>query len=430
MAIINSEKNLFKNWTQSIYALIKDEKKMLSSEILFLTCSGFDIINNTNSSLSSQDTLEKIFNFSKKYRITDLVFESSLYLISSLKIFKEIYIGSLLESSILLKKKLSDYVIYLIISNRKNFDLSISYKLIDYYIEFDLFQEYKELIISLRLENPKLIGPLSRPYSDSYNYFEMDHSLSTLYFSSNNKEEFSRIKSSYNIKNYFQKAVENEYISQTDLKQIFNTIYEEKFWGENPESKELLYSGKGTYSEVVNNVFFETIKNFKENYKIKEILDYGCGDFHVGKTLIKIFKKYIGVDISDKVINYNKLENRYDNVTFLTLDEYLTNNRFNSELILFRQVLQHLPNFYIKNLLKWVSNKFRYCITLETLPKNSLNSNLEGKSFINSRYITNSVIRINEEPFNINASVLEKYTPFDKNENVYYEITYYSFDSE
>ena len=233
-----------------------------------------------------------------------------------------------------------------------------------------------------------------------------------------------------NIKNYFQKAVENEYISQTDLKQIFNTIYEEKFWGENPESKELLYSGKGTYSEVVNNVFFETIKNFKENYKIKEILDYGCGDFHVGKTLIKIFKKYIGVDISDKVINYNKLENRYDNVTFLTLDEYLTNNRFNSELILFRQVLQHLPNFYIKNLLKWVSNKFRYCITLETLPKNSLNSNLEGKSFINSRYITNSVIRINEEPFNINASVLEKYTPFDKNENVYYEITYYSFDSE
>ena len=209
MEIINSEKNLFKNWTDSIYALIKDEKRMLSSEILFLTCSGFDIVNNTNSSLSSQETLEKIFHYSKKYRITDLVFESSLYLISSLKILKEIYISSLLESAILLKKKLSDYVIYIVISNRKFFNLSISYKLIDYYIEFDLFQEYKELIISLRLENPKLIGPLSRPYSDSYNYFELDHSLSTLYFSSNNKEEFSRIKNSYNIKNSFQKAVEN-----------------------------------------------------------------------------------------------------------------------------------------------------------------------------------------------------------------------------
>ena len=80
-------------------------------------------------------------------------------------------------------------------------------------------------------------------------------------------------------------------------------------------------------------------------------------------------------------------------------------------------------------ILKWVSTKFRYCITVESCPKNNVFSNLEGRSFINSRYITNSVIRIDKDPFNIKASVLERYAPFDSNDNVCYEITYYSFDS-
>ena len=69
----------------------------------------------------------------------------------------------------------------------------------------------------------------------------------------------------------------------------------------------------------------------------------GCGDFFIGKDLVKMTESYIGADIIPEVIKSISATFKDLNVNFICIDS--TRDKLpNSNFLLLRQVLQHLSN--------------------------------------------------------------------------------------
>ena len=77
--------------------------------------------------------------------------------------------------------------------------------------------------------------------------------------------------------------------------------YEQDYW--NSRYERGINSGAGSYG-----VFVERKLDFiKELEGVKSISEYGCGDFNLGKNVMKIFPEatYIGNDVSDVIVKRN-----------------------------------------------------------------------------------------------------------------------------
>jgi len=100
-------------------------------------------------------------------------------------------------------------------------------------------------------------------------------------------------------------------------------------------------SGHGSYEE--NTVLFRDhlVKIIKE-YDIKSILDLACGNYIAVKDIVENNNiKYIGADISIKIIEHNK--KTYPDQEFICLDAITSNlSQYSCDLIIFRHVIQHL----------------------------------------------------------------------------------------
>jgi SAM-dependent methyltransferase len=100
-------------------------------------------------------------------------------------------------------------------------------------------------------------------------------------------------------------------------------------------------SGHGSYEE--NTVLFRGyLSEVIAKYNIKSILDLACGNFVSVKDIIANNNiKYIGADISIKIIEHNK--KTYPEQEFICLDAITSDlSQYNCDLIIFRHVIQHL----------------------------------------------------------------------------------------
>ena len=81
-------------------------------------------------------------------------------------------------------------------------------------------------------------------------------------------------------------------------------IYKMKLWGTNNDS---FYSGFGSHDTKIVTPYLEVVKSFLSSFEEPLVVcDLGCGDFNVGKELVKYTKKYIAVDIVSDLITYNR----------------------------------------------------------------------------------------------------------------------------
>ncbi len=182
-------------------------------------------------------------------------------------------------------------------------------------------------------------------------------------------------------------------------KKIFSKIYKDKMWGYDYGS--VYYSGYGSNNNIIVNEFILSIKNFFEEIKIKpKILDIGCGDFEIGKNIYPFSSEYTACDIVPELIEYNKTKFNYPNLRFLCFDA--TNNKDlpKSDVVLLRQVLQHLCNSQIKIILDKIKGNFKYLILSEHIPINKFIPNKDIHTGDLSRVFINSGIDIEKKPFN------------------------------
>lgn len=139
----------------------------------------------------------------------------------------------------------------------------------------------------------------------------------------------------------------------TELVQSFERIYKENVWN----------FGSGPGSQSVNiQPYIKYLSDFIKNAPIRSILDLGCGDWAFTKTLDLSGVEYLGLDLVDSVISTNRDLYGSDSVRFITTSATGYVARFKYDLVIIKDVLQHLSYKHCHEILKNVSGKYRYLI--------------------------------------------------------------------
>ena len=152
--------------------------------------------------------------------------------------------------------------------------------------------------------------------------------------------------------------------------------------------------------------YCKLIQSFISEHNIQCVVDLGCGDFKVASQWITEHIRYEGVDIVPELINYNNEKYGKKNVHFQCLD-IVTDELPDGELCLVRQVLQHLSNSEILQILCKLK-KYSYVIVTEhiTTKEYARKYNIDKKHGSCTRVFRQSGIYLDEAPFNVKEKKL------------------------
>ncbi len=179
-------------------------------------------------------------------------------------------------------------------------------------------------------------------------------------------------------------------------KDAMEQVYEMKLWGGDTSN---FYSGVGSHHPEIVNPYIDVLTSFLTSFKSPlTVCDLGCGDFNVGKKLVKYTKKYVAVDIVTDLINYNKEKFAAKNLEFHCLD-IAVDDLPHGDCALLRQVLQHLSNAEVHSILRKLSD-FKYVILTEHLPQGDFVPNKDIISGQGIRLKKQSGINVLASPFN------------------------------
>lgn len=183
-------------------------------------------------------------------------------------------------------------------------------------------------------------------------------------------------------------------------KDAMEQVYAMKLWGSGESD---FYSGDGSHNPEIVNPYIDVITTFLTAFKSPlTVCDLGCGDFNVGKHLVKHSKAYIGVDIVANLIDHNKNTFKAEQLEFQCLN-IATDDLPTGDCVLLRQVLQHLSNTEIQSILKKLSN-YTYAIITEHLPEGDFEPNKDIISGQGIRLKKQSGLNVLAPPFNLKVT--------------------------
>jgi SAM-dependent methyltransferase len=173
----------------------------------------------------------------------------------------------------------------------------------------------------------------------------------------------------------------------------FDIIYLENRWG--------YKSGPGSEPEQAK-VWIDIVNSFLKQEDIKTIIDVGCGDWRLGQNYNLEDKVYTGIDISSVILD-ETMAHATDNVKFIHGD-------FDSleiepvDLIIIKDVLQHLPNSKIVSIIDKIKTNARYALFCDMYIK------------VNDRELNSDIpmgrarpIDLSEKPFSFDFEKIERY---------------------
>ena len=140
--------------------------------------------------------------------------------------------------------------------------------------------------------------------------------------------------------------------STASTEKVFTGIYDDATWGTNAEGK----GNSGTGSTMDSTIVYTTyLQRFMKERGIKSVVDAGCGDWEFSSAIDWTGIEYKGYDIVASVIADDTKKYGRSNIQFFVgniLDPKLPA----ADLLISKDVLQHLPNADVK-------------VFLEQLPK-------------------------------------------------------------
>jgi SAM-dependent methyltransferase len=187
-------------------------------------------------------------------------------------------------------------------------------------------------------------------------------------------------------------------------KDAMEQVYEMNMWGEGNAD---FYSGEGSHDPEILDPYIEVVTSFLTSVeKPLLVCDLGCGDFNVGKELVKHTNKYVAVDIVEDLIERNKEAFKEENLEFqcfnIAVDELPS-----GDCVLLRQVLQHLSNEEVKSIVtKLIS--FKYVILTEHIPIGDFEPNIDIISGQGTRLKKKSGLDLLAPPFNFKTKEEKK----------------------
>ena len=185
-------------------------------------------------------------------------------------------------------------------------------------------------------------------------------------------------------------------------KDAMQQVYEKNLWGSSTSD---FYSGDGSHRSEIVAPYVEALVKFLNAFESPvSVCDLGCGDFNVGKELVKYTKNYIAVDIVPELIERNKQEFKLADLEFQCLDIAVDELPI-ADCAIVRQVLQHISNDEIKQVVAKLSS-YDYVIVTEHVPEGDFVPNIDIISGQGTRLKKQSGINLLLPPFNF--KVLEE----------------------
>jgi len=187
-------------------------------------------------------------------------------------------------------------------------------------------------------------------------------------------------------------------IKTTTDKQVFTEIYEKKSWGE--------WSGPEVpKDEQGRHPFIDYLQDFILTTGISTIVDMGCGYGELLKDLIlPEHVTYLGLDIVDSVIAYNKLHYERFNVTYDTVNNVKSLSKYKGDLLILKDVIQYWSIDKIMYAKDHILPNFKYAIIVNDIYFPSLGP-------VNSEIKTGDSRPLNLEisPFYMKLKVIKDY---------------------
>ena len=159
-----------------------------------------------------------------------------------------------------------------------------------------------------------------------------------------------KIKNFFNI--WYLKKIVFQIFMKPESLNVFNKIYSESVWG--------IGSGSGSELEYCKS-YINFLQKFFYDYSIKSIVDLGCGDWQFTKEINFTGIKYLGIDAAKEVIAENIKSHATENIKFNTLKRY--QDIPSCDLLICKDVMQHLSIKENKKIIKEVFPKFKYILS-------------------------------------------------------------------
>ena len=176
----------------------------------------------------------------------------------------------------------------------------------------------------------------------------------------------------------------------TSVEAIFTEIYDKNVWGVNSDGG---LSGSGSTLAATER-YRSFLAKFFQDYNIRSVVDFGCGDWGFSRKINWEGIEYIGLDVVKSIIHQNQQKYTRPNVHFLHADG-LSYDLPSADLLICKDVLQHLSNEEILQFLHQV-DKFKYCLITEDANPNTQTSDNSPVAILHYRWID-----LTKPPFNV-----------------------------
>jgi hypothetical protein len=171
----------------------------------------------------------------------------------------------------------------------------------------------------------------------------------------------------------------------------FTAIYANKIWGE----------GSGASGPDLTQPYMRMLADFMRNNTVTSVVDVGCGDWQFSRVMDWSDIRYHGFDVVDTVIHVNRERFASENITFATMRSITDLPK--ADLVVCKDVLQHLPNRDVNEYLDYFSTHYKYAIvTNDIFPDAYTNLDIPHGA--------GRALRLDQEPFDRRVAVLARWT--------------------
>lgn len=258
----------------------------------------------------------------------------------------------------------------------------------------------------------------TEPWRWGVNYFvdplKLDIAIATvLNLSENELREIGRKNREFYLENdrLFKQRLAEIFASKPssrskDLTEsVFTNIYQNKLWGESP-------SGEGSKPENTK-VYCLFLQNFLKNYQIQNVVDIGCGDWQISQLIDWTGIQYTGFDVFKEIIEKHQAQFSTPSIQFIH-GNALKMDLPKADLLICKDVLQHLPNQDIESLLPQLK-KFKHCLLVNDVDPVSLTSQNEDTPVGGYRHVD-----LTKPPFNLSGQKILTFISGDVTKQILY----------
>ncbi|KAI1322770.1 hypothetical protein F5Y16DRAFT_27918 [Xylariaceae sp. FL0255] len=168
----------------------------------------------------------------------------------------------------------------------------------------------------------------------------------------------------------FQRVVFGTDAGIKSTAELFSAIYKEDLWRFGDKAPDMpFYSGPGSHDADTVEPYVNAVRSFlaRTFAKPPNVADLGCGDFNIGRQIRNMTNRYTACDIVPELIQYNKIAfAQEENVDFRVVD-MISQDLPRADVVLIRQVLQHLSNEQILSIVPKLY-QYQWAVITEHLP--------------------------------------------------------------